>query len=85
MWGGRLGGGSESDHSFHHAWRVACYERAGAKVPINHLIEHTPMHIARVIGIEADMFDVASIPTTLGRIPSLVVPSAGQNHTNGAR
>ncbi len=50
-----------------------------------HSIEHTPMHIAKAIGIEADMFDVASIPTTMGRIPSLVVPSAGQNHTNGAR
>ena len=75
MWSGRLGGGSESDHSFHH----------GAKVLINHSIEHTPMHIAKAIGIEVDRHEVASIPTTMGRIPSLVVPSAGQNHTNGAQ
>ena len=75
MWSGRLGGGSESDHSFHH----------GAKVFINHTIEHSAMHIARVIGMEADMLEVASIPTTMGRILSLVVPSAGQNHTNGAQ
>jgi hypothetical protein len=67
MWGGRLGGGSESDHSFHH----------GAKVLINHSIQHAPMHIAKAIGIEADRLDLASIPTTMGRIPSLVVPSAG--------